>query len=52
MTTEATAEFLLELVNQLFHADRLISEQADRIEALEAELDRLRAAHDGNGVAA
>jgi hypothetical protein len=35
-------EFLLELVSQLFHADVLITEQAEGIEALEAEIDRLQ----------
>ena len=44
MTPADTAEFLAELVNQLFHADVLITEQAERIEALEAEVDRLRTA--------
>jgi uncharacterized small protein (DUF1192 family) len=37
-------EFLVELISQLFHADVLITEQAERIEALEAEIGRLRAA--------
>ena len=37
-------EFLVELVSRLFHADVLITEQAERIEALEAEIERLRAA--------
>ena len=36
-------EFLVELISQLFHADVLISEQAERIEVLEAEVARLRA---------
>ena len=33
-----------ELISQLFHADVLMTEQAERIEALEAESERLRAA--------
>ena len=37
-------EFLAELISQLFHADVLITEQAERIEALEAEIERLRRA--------
>jgi hypothetical protein len=37
-------EFLVEIVSQLFHADVLITEQAERIDALEADVDRLRAA--------
>jgi hypothetical protein len=46
-TTLADArEFLVELVSQLFHADVLIAEQAERIDALEGELARLRAALD------
>ena len=45
MTTLNDArEFLVELISQLFHADVLITEQAERIEALEAEVERLRAA--------
>jgi uncharacterized small protein (DUF1192 family) len=45
MTTLADArEFLAELISQLFHADELITEQAERIDALEAEIARLRAA--------
>ena len=45
MTTLADArEFLVELISQLFHADVLITEQAERIDALEAENVRLRAA--------
>ena len=43
MTTLTDArEFLVELISQLFHADVLITEQAERIEALEAEVGRLR----------
>ena len=54
MTTLADArEFLVELISQLFHADVLITEQAERIETLEAENDRLRAAlADAGGAAA
>jgi hypothetical protein len=37
-------EFLVELISQLFHADVLITEQAERIDALEAEVGHLRAA--------
>ena len=45
MTDLADArEFLVELISQLFHADVLITEQADRIDVLEAEVTRLRAA--------
>ena len=45
MTTLNDArEFLVELISQLFHADALIAEQAERIEALEGEIDRVRAA--------
>ena len=45
MTTLNDArQFLVELISQLFHADVLITEQAERIEALEGEVDRLRAA--------
>ena len=44
MTTAGAADFLVELVSQLFHADTLIAEQAERIDALEAEVERLRAA--------
>jgi hypothetical protein len=42
--TTAAVEFLVELVSQLFHADVLITEQAERIEALKAEVAQLRAA--------
>jgi hypothetical protein len=43
MTTFVDAgEFLVELISQLFHADVLITEQAVRIEALEAEVAQLR----------
>jgi hypothetical protein len=37
-------ELLVEIVTQLFHADVLITEQAERIEALEAEIGQLQAA--------
>lgn len=41
MTTLADArEFLAELISQLFHADVLITEQAERIQVLEAEVQR------------
>ena len=44
MTTLNDArEFLVELISQLFHADVLITEQAERIDALQAEIGRLRA---------
>jgi uncharacterized small protein (DUF1192 family) len=54
MTTLADArEFLAELISQLFHADVLITGQAERIEALQAEVARLRAAlRDTDGAAA
>jgi hypothetical protein len=42
------AEFL-ELVSQLFHADVLMTERVGGIEALEADVDRLRAALEGGG---
>ena len=42
MTPNDAYEFFVELVSQLFHADVLISQQAERIEALEAELARVR----------
>ena len=42
MTPNDAFEFFVELVSQLFHADVLVTEQAERIEALEAEVDRLR----------
>jgi hypothetical protein len=52
MTTLAAArEFLVELISQLFHADVLVTEQAEHIEALEAEVAELRAAPKGTGVA-
>jgi hypothetical protein len=45
MTTGvAAAEFLAEVISQLFHADVLITEQAGRIDVLEADVDRLGAA--------
>ena len=45
MTTATDAtEFLVELVTQLFHADVLIAESAERIDTLEAEIAPLRAA--------
>ena len=42
MTPNDAFEFFVELVSQLFHADVLITEQAQRIEALEAEVTRPR----------
>jgi hypothetical protein len=43
MTTLADArECVVELISQLFHADALITEQVERIDALEAEVARLR----------
>jgi len=43
MTTLADArQFLVELISQLWHADALITEQAERIETLEADNARLR----------
>jgi hypothetical protein len=42
VTTTDAVEFLVELISQLFHADVLIAELAERIDALEAESDRLR----------
>jgi uncharacterized small protein (DUF1192 family) len=54
MTTLADArEFLVELISQLFHADVLITEQAERIDALEAEIERLRGSlRKASGIAA
>jgi hypothetical protein len=54
MTILADArEFLVELISQLFHADVLITEQADRIDALEVEVARLRQSlSKGSGMAA
>ena len=53
MTPNDAFEFFVELVSQLFHADVLITEQAERIKALEAEVGRLRAAlDDSTGAAA
>jgi uncharacterized small protein (DUF1192 family) len=37
-------DLLVEIATQLFHADVLITEQAERIEALEADIERLQAA--------
>jgi hypothetical protein len=42
VTPNDAFEFFVELVSQLFHADTLITDQARRIEALEAEIGRLR----------
>ena len=52
MTPNDAFEFFVELVSQLFHADVLIAEQAQRIEALEAEVARLRKAQQASGAAA
>jgi hypothetical protein len=35
MTTDDARQFLGELISQLLHADMLITEQAERIDALE-----------------
>jgi predicted nucleic acid-binding Zn-ribbon protein len=43
-TAEHAQESIDELLAELHHADTLITEQAERIEALEAEVARLRAA--------
>ena len=45
-TVMDAGEFLVELTSQLFYADMLITEQAERIEVLEAEVARLQAALD------
>jgi hypothetical protein len=42
-TVSDVRELLVELVSQLFHADVLITEQAERIELLEAEIAGLQA---------
>lgn len=54
MTTATHAqETVTELVAELHHADTLITEQAEHIEALEAEVTRLRTAlAEGSGAAA
>ena len=51
MTTADASDFLAELISQLFHADVLITELAERIDALESEIARLKV-HGANGVAA
>ena len=51
-TVTDAGEFLVELASQLFHADILITEQAERIEVLEAEVARLQAALDEVSAAA
>jgi chromosome segregation ATPase len=53
-TTTAHAQAAIDdLAAELHHADMLITEQAERIEALEAEVARLRAAlAEASGVAA
>jgi uncharacterized small protein (DUF1192 family) len=52
MTPNDAFELLVEIVSQLFHADVLITEQAERIEVLEAEVERLQAALAGTTGAA
>ena len=52
MTPNDAYEFFVELVSQLFHADVLIADQAQRIETLEAEIARLERLAKSNGVAA
>jgi hypothetical protein len=52
VTPNDAFEFFVELVSQIFHADVLITEQAERIEALEAEIERLRARTSGASGAA
>lgn len=44
MTPNDAFEFFVELVSQLFHAGVLITDQAERIEALQAESARLSSA--------
>ena len=51
MTPNDAFEFFVELVSQLFHAD-LMAEQAERIEALDAEVARPPAAPDDTSGAA
>jgi hypothetical protein len=46
VTPNDAFEFFVELVSQLFHADVLISDQAQRIETLEAEVALLKATTD------
>ena len=45
-TVMDAGEFLVELASQLFHADILITDQAERIEILESEVAQLQAALD------
>jgi uncharacterized small protein (DUF1192 family) len=52
VTPNDAFEFFVELFGQLFHADVLIAEQAQRIEVLEAEIGRLRAGSGGASGAA
>ena len=52
MITAEAQEFLAELINQLFHADELITEQAERIEAFAAEIDQVRTTPADNAGAA
>ena len=51
MTSNDAFEFLVELISQMVHSDLLITEQAERIETLEADNDRLRAMVDDREVA-
>ena len=51
MTPNDAYEFFVELVGQLFHADVLIAEQAERIEALEVAIARLRSGSDETAAA-
>jgi hypothetical protein len=52
VTRNDAYEFFVEHVSQLFHADVLITDQAERIEALEAEVARVEngAKQDGGRV--
>ena len=52
MTPNDAYEFFVELVSQLFNADVLIADQAQRIETLEAEVERLERIVRNNGAAA
>lgn len=50
--THPVLDAVAELLTEVAHADALITAQATRIEALEAEVARLHAAFDALGVAA
>jgi hypothetical protein len=52
VTPNDAFESFVELVSQLLHADVLITEQAERIEALEAQIEGLRAGTGGASGAA